>query len=288
MIRSARGSLRISPRLSTSSSLNPAATSPGIVPYADRGQRTFVGQALAVRAATAAMCSRPGYALVMVHRTVERQNRDEDQLAAMVVRELRQQHDIRATVIHSDVPRHAYREERAKDGRIVYGPVPALRRKLAGYLRNVVIAKLLLTNQRWPFVLATPLHADVTVGVDVKNNSAGLLVLGAHGSNVRSGRSHFPAEGAACSKLRCQRTLWRYCAEKQRFVGAPLSRLVVHPRRAGVALGTGWCSPRNRPTSLRGPASPAMPATRLSKSQNRHLYRSVCTTWGRIAVEGCS
>ena len=26
----------------------------------------------------------------------------------------------------------------------------------------------------------------VTVGVDVKNNSAGLLVLGAHGSNVRS------------------------------------------------------------------------------------------------------
>ena len=205
----------------------PGGYKPSIVPYADRGQRTFVRQALAVRAAAAAKCSRPGYALVMVHRTGERQNRDEDQLAAMVVRELRQQHDIRATVIHSDVPRHAYREERAKDGRVVYGPVPALRRKLAGYLRNVVIAKLLLTNQRWPFVLATPLHADVTVGVDVKNNSAGLLVLGAHGSNVRSD-VHTSRQKERLLEAQMSAYLVEVLRREAQVRGASLSRFVVH------------------------------------------------------------
>lgn len=168
----------------------PDGYEPVVVPYDDRGRgrghHTFIRQAQALRAAAEGKCTQPGYALVMVHRTTDRRDRDEDQLAAMVVRELRQQHDIRAAVIHSDVPCRAYREDRARDGRVIYRPVPALKGRLAGYLRNVAITKLLLTNQRWPFVLATPLHADVTVGIDVKNNSAGLLVVGDQGSDIRS------------------------------------------------------------------------------------------------------
>ncbi|MFB3779527.1 MAG: hypothetical protein ACE141_18050 [Bryobacteraceae bacterium] len=164
----------------------PGGYSPVIVPYDDRGQRTFVRQARALRAAAEAKCTQPGYALVMVHRTADRGDRDEDQLAAMVVRELRRQFDIRAAVIHSDVPRRSYKEDRGSDGRVVYSPVEKQEKKFSGYLRNVAITKILLTNQRWPFVLATPLHADVTVGVDVKNNTAGLLVVGAHGSDIRS------------------------------------------------------------------------------------------------------
>ena len=164
----------------------PGGYRPAIAAYDDRGQRTFAAQARALRETAAAKCSRPGYALVMVHRARKRQNRDEDQLAAMVVRELRHRYDIRAAVIHSDVPRRAYRQTQAADGHVIYRPVPALRGRLAGYLRNVVISKLLLTNQRWPFVLATRLHAAVTIGVDVKNNSAGLLVVGSHGNDIRS------------------------------------------------------------------------------------------------------
>jgi hypothetical protein len=159
---------------------------PVVLSYDDRGQRTFVGQALAVRAATAATFMQPGYALVMVHRTSDRRDREEDQLAAMVVRELRQRCDIRAAVIHSLVTRRAYREERGPDGRLLYRCAPDQQRRLAGYLRNVAITKILLTNQRWPFVLAAPLHADVTIGIDVKHNTAGLLVVGARGSEIRS------------------------------------------------------------------------------------------------------
>jgi hypothetical protein len=159
---------------------------PTLVPYDDRGKRTFVRQGLAIRAAVEQGCRQPGYALVMVHRPVDRRERDEDQLAAMVVRELRAQWDIRAAVIHTDVPTMAYHEEHGEDGRIQYRCASDQGRRLAGYLRNVAITKILLTNQRWPFVLSTPLHADVTVGIDVKYNTAGLLVVSRNGSEIRS------------------------------------------------------------------------------------------------------
>ena len=60
------------------------------------------------------------------------------------------------------------------------------RGRFDGYLRNVALNKVLLTNERWPFVLATPLHADVIVGIDVKHNTAGFTVVGKHGSEVRT------------------------------------------------------------------------------------------------------
>ena len=205
----------------------PGGYKPIIVPYDDRGQRTFVRQARALRAATEAKCSRPGYALVMVHRIVERQSCDEDQLTAMVVRELQQEHDIRAAVIHSDVPRRAYREARANDGRVIYRPDPALRGRLAGYLRNVAITKLLLTNQRWPFVLATPLHADVTVGVDVKNNSAGLLIVGAHGSDIRS-NVHTSRQKERLLTAQMSTYIMEVLRREAEARGGPLSGLVIH------------------------------------------------------------
>jgi argonaute-like protein implicated in RNA metabolism and viral defense len=46
--------------------------------------------------------------------------------------------------------------------------------------------KILLANQRWPFVLADRLHADVTIGIDVKNNTAGLVIVGSNGGEIRS------------------------------------------------------------------------------------------------------
>ena len=159
---------------------------PTIVSFDDRGQRSFARQALAVREAVERACRHPGYALVMVHRTHDRKPRDEDQLAAMVVQEMRDRLDVRAAVIHSEVPRRSYREVRRRDGALIYQCSREQRGRLSGYLRNVALSKILITNQRWPFVLATPLHADVTVGIDVKNNTCGLLVVGNHGGEIRS------------------------------------------------------------------------------------------------------
>ena len=89
-------------------------------------------QALALRKAIAEKCTWPGYALVMVHRTADNRDGAEDQLAAMVVRELRQRCDIRAAVIHSEVPSRAYEEDRGKDGRVIYRCATDQQKRLSG------------------------------------------------------------------------------------------------------------------------------------------------------------
>src|SRR5205085_1547383 len=50
----------------------------------------------------------------------------------------------------------------------------------------VALNKVLLTNQRFPFVLAMPLHACITIGIDVKHHTAGLVVVGRSGEKLRS------------------------------------------------------------------------------------------------------
>jgi argonaute-like protein implicated in RNA metabolism and viral defense len=58
--------------------------------------------------------------------------------------------------------------------------------KLRGYLRMVAINKILLNNERWPFVLTTRLHADITIGLDVKYHTAGLVVVGKNGGQINT------------------------------------------------------------------------------------------------------
>lgn len=60
------------------------------------------------------------------------------------------------------------------------------RGRLFGYLRAVALNKILLTNERWPFVLATPLHADMTIGIDVKEHTAGFTVVSRDGGLIRT------------------------------------------------------------------------------------------------------
>jgi hypothetical protein len=158
---------------------------PIVVPYNDRGPRTFVEQGNAILTAASTACTRPGYSVVMVHHTTDRRIRQHDQLAAMVIRELRQ-YDLYAAVMHSAVGQECYELARGGDGRPCYRPRTDKRGKLRGYLRNVALNKVLLTNERWPFVLATPLHADVTVGVDVKQHTAGFTIVGRHGHQIRT------------------------------------------------------------------------------------------------------
>jgi hypothetical protein len=50
-----------------------------------------------------------------------------------------------------------------------------VRGKALGYLRNVALNHVILTNQQWPFELASPLHADVVIGLDVKAHSCCLI-----------------------------------------------------------------------------------------------------------------
>lgn len=156
---------------------------PVIVPYNDRGPKTFVDQGKAILAAAEAHRGKSGFGLVMIHATADRGPRQHDQLAAYVIKKLREL-DIWVAVNHSDVGKECYRSVTLRDGSVVYQPRPELRSKLNGYLRIVALNKILLTNERWPFVLATPLHADLIVGIDVKHHTAGFTVVAKNGTYI--------------------------------------------------------------------------------------------------------
>ncbi len=47
-----------------------------------------------------------------------------------------------------------------------------------------------LLNCRWPFVLAEPLHADLTIGIDIKNNTAGFSFVFKAGQRTVGVRSY--------------------------------------------------------------------------------------------------
>ena len=157
---------------------------PIVVTYNDRVQRTFVEQGNAILEAVRRHCTRQGFAVVMIHDTHDRRVRQHDQLAAMVIRKMREM-DIPTAVMHAATGQHCY-ELRMIEGTREYVCYNEKRGKLQGYLRNVGLNKVLLTNERWPFVLATPLSAELTIGIDVKHNTAGFTVVNGKGNYIRT------------------------------------------------------------------------------------------------------
>lgn len=147
---------------------------PELVTYQDRNAKSFVQKGDAILQAAKQQCNRGAYAVVMVPETERRRPRQEDKLAAYVIQKLRDA-DIVASVIHTTVGNDSYRAETTPDGGTIYKAQRWAEGKLNGYLRGVAINKVLLLNRKWPFVLATPMHADITIGIDVKDNMAGFV-----------------------------------------------------------------------------------------------------------------
>lgn len=155
---------------------------PKLIPYNDLGPKTYGEQGRAILAAIDDNNPSPGFGIAMIHETVDRRNREHDQLAAMIMRKLRDR-GIFVSVIHTTMTTQAYHQ---LPGQTEYEPVPEKQGRLNGYLRNVALTKVLLTNERWPFVLATPLHADLTIAIDVLLHTACFTIMGKTGPSVRS------------------------------------------------------------------------------------------------------
>lgn len=109
---------------------------PTLVPYDDRVPNSVVQQGRAVLTAAASHCRKPGYAVVMLHRQ-DGGGRNEDRLAGLVTRELRDRFDLTAAVIHSRVGRECYEQVSFHNGLPGYRARPDRRRELAGYGRQM-------------------------------------------------------------------------------------------------------------------------------------------------------
>lgn len=157
---------------------------PVVVTYNDHGPRTFAAQGKAILETIDSTPREPGYGIVMIHDVKDNKSRDRDQLAAMLMRKLREK-DLYVSVIHTSTAEQSY-ELSQTNGKEEYVPVSASRGKLSGYLRNVALTKVLLTNEYWPFVLNNDLHADLTIGIDVSQNTACFILFGKGKDDIRS------------------------------------------------------------------------------------------------------
>jgi hypothetical protein len=159
---------------------------PKLVPYDDRTGSAFFHQALAIKAAAELHHVRSGFAVVMVHDPSDRLKRHHDELAACAIQTLYKDFDVRAAVIHTEVGSECYCLRSAGSGTPEYSLAPGKRGKFDGYLRGVALNKVLLTNEKWPFVIADAMHADLTIGVDVKTNYVGFTSIAKGGEYIDS------------------------------------------------------------------------------------------------------
>lgn len=155
-----------------------------VIVYDDRRGRTFVEQGTALIKAARDHQAKDGFAVVMIHEPTDRQFRKSDQLAAYVLRALRRECDITAAVIHTATGTECYEQPIKAAAPLDYRLRGDKRGRFDGYLRNVALNKVLLTNEKWPFVLAEKMNADLTIGVDVKSHFAGFIAVGRGGDYI--------------------------------------------------------------------------------------------------------
>ncbi|MEM2160846.1 MAG: hypothetical protein QXN55_07835, partial [Candidatus Nitrosotenuis sp.] len=120
----------------------------------------------------------PGYALVIIPRLRDGYSNKEDELANYVMRELRKHH-IYASAAHAETPLRNYIPTITSDGQTIWQKTSDIKqqKRFRSYLSNVILNKILLLNSCWPFVLNQPLHADLTIGIDVKSHTAGFTLI---------------------------------------------------------------------------------------------------------------
>ena len=155
---------------------------PQVYFYPDRGFRTYIEQGRAILKTIELHRIGLGYGIVMLPDKFAFP-RQHDLLAALVLRELKD-HELYVATIHSATSKECYELQYRDDGQPFYTVRSSKYGKLQGYLRNVALNKVLLTNERWPFVLDTSLNADITIGIDVKHNTAGYIVVNRDGSRI--------------------------------------------------------------------------------------------------------
>ncbi len=200
---------------------------PEIIFYDDRGEKIWVEQAAAIKQAVEKKCKKPGFAIVMIHHTEDRKLRDEDILAAAVMKELRK-FDVFGSIIHTKFTQNCYQSFREQTGKLQYNVRTSMRNKLSGYLQGVALNKVLLNDLRTPFRLATKLHTDLTIGIDVKNNTVGFVIVGNKGANVRFESDVDQSEKEKLSFKRMKKCFRKILLDELEFAEDMLITLTVH------------------------------------------------------------
>jgi len=158
---------------------------PEVIVYDNRNKRDSVeiGFEILKKIKETVQEGKGGYALVMLPSNVERLKRQHDQLAALVVSECLSDHNLAVGIMHSETLDECF-IHRSHNGKSTYQIKRELESKYRGYLFGVAVNQVLLNNERWPYVLHSPLNADLTIGIDVKKQIAGFTFIDKYSKNI--------------------------------------------------------------------------------------------------------
>lgn len=121
-----------------------------------------------------------GYALIVVPQ-LSRKKRTQDDLATLCVVQGHDLFNLEVAIMHTDTLTKCF-DYRPQGGYFLKGDKQGLYR---GYVQGVALNKVLLNNERWPFILNTPLSADLYVGIDVKHSLAGFTFITKLADNIK-------------------------------------------------------------------------------------------------------
>lgn len=177
--------------------------------YDDRTARTLYQQVQAIKRAVESNGIGRGYALLvlpehakpLLHNYVKRALWPHVQVQCAMARKIRSHYH--------------------QDGVAGWRPAPGGVGKLASYVRNCALG-MMVVNRKWAWALATPLHYDVYIGIDVLNGMAGLTFV------YNNGRQIFFRDYPGKQKERLTTPQLRDILVKH--LGEDLLDLGLHPR----------------------------------------------------------
>jgi len=86
--------------------------------------------------------------------------------------------------------------------------------------------------------LAQPLHADITIGIDVKNNACCLLCVGSHGARVSS--SVQPPNRGKAKRGTALHLLCEIIGREARYASDPITPRRAASRLAALGRAKSW------------------------------------------------
>jgi len=131
------------------------------------------------------IADKPGYGVILIPR--KKNDINEDHIANYLMNFFRNEHkpEIQLSVIHADIFTR-FKNIAIKEKSISESiQNERLRSKYLGYIQNVFLNKILLLHNKWPFILESQLKANLTIGIDVKGNTAGFTFIGKTAKNLR-------------------------------------------------------------------------------------------------------
>ncbi|MHA1251868.1 MAG: Piwi domain-containing protein [Candidatus Helarchaeota archaeon] len=159
--------------------------SPNLIIYNDSVQSTIYNLGREILKAVEESGDTRGYGIVMIPKLPSEKFKKEDELANLLMVELRKK-DLFVSIIHTTVPQEYFNNKsKYKDKNSYDANDKKIQKRYNGYIKNVAINKVLLLNEFWPFILSTPINADLIIGIDVKNNTAGFTLFYKDGPNIR-------------------------------------------------------------------------------------------------------